>query len=132
MNDKYISLHGSHGYNMGFTALVEELLQGIFGDVKIDPIPYKPQLVATFLTLPLITLSYVTKVDKHFNTVHGQCGFVFSILASFQGPWRFCASAYQHRLGYVGNPMAMWRLRKMHRALARPCSYFLRTNRSRY
>ena len=33
-------------------------------------------------------------------------------------------SAYQHRLGYVGNPMAMWRLRKMHRALGKALLLF--------
>jgi hypothetical protein len=43
------------------------------------------QLVATFLTLPLTILSYITKYESHYNTTHGQCGLVFSLLATMQG-----------------------------------------------
>jgi hypothetical protein len=83
------------------------------------------QLVATFLTWPLIILPYVTKVDRHFTTVHGQCGFVFAVLASFQGTLgSFTHGASQHRLGYIGNPVVMWRLRKLHRALGKALLMF--------
>ena len=34
---------------------------------------------------PLTILSYITKYESHYNTTHGQCGLVFSLLATMQG-----------------------------------------------
>ena len=31
----------------------------------------------------------------------------------------FVHASYQHRMGFLGNPMLMWRLRRLHRGLGR-------------
>ena len=84
-------------------------------------------------TLPLTILTYVTKVERHFNTVHGQWDH-FAVLATLQGTMgTFVHSSYQHRLGYIGNPMVMWRLRRLHRALGRGLlDFFICTNNFGY
>ena len=83
------------------------------------------QLIATFLTLPLTILSYITKYESHYNTTHGQCGLVFSLLATLQGTLgSFVHGAFQHRAGFLGNPILMWKLRKFHRALGKALLLF--------
>ena len=78
------------------------------------------QSVATVLTMPLTILSYVTKPESHYNTVHGQGGLIFGLLATVQGSvGTFVHASHQHRMGFVANPVLATRLRRFHRALGK-------------
>ena len=78
------------------------------------------QGVATILTMPLTIMSTVTKTSASYGTVHGQGGLIFGLLATFQGTvGTLVHGAHQHRLGFIGKPILMWKFRKFHRALGK-------------
>eukprot|EP00943_MAST-04B_sp_MAST-4B-sp1_P002130 g2130.t1 len=119
-----------HGGSMATIWALTTLIGGAFaryGRSNKNWIKYHMvfQLIATFLTLPLTILSYITKYESHYNTTHGQCGLVFSLLATLQGTLgSFVHGAFQHRGGFIGNPILMWKLRKFHRALGKALLVF--------
>ena len=61
--------------------------------------------------IPLTILTYVTKVERHFNTVHGQCGIILLYLQLFKELWELLYTVltntgwvYRQSNGYVASP----------------------------